>query len=91
MADVCKQCCKHTRFAHVATRQDVKMMDPKKVLEKFGWNEGQGLGKNNNGMSEPIKVFMKRDNGGVSYVPLIRWWDRMWEGIICSSLVHEVI
>ena len=39
-------------------------MDAKSVLEKFGWKEGQGLGKNNDGMSKPVKVFMKRDNGG---------------------------
>ena len=43
-------------------------MDPKKVLEKFGWSEGEGLGKTNTGISEPLKVFMKRDTGGVSLV-----------------------
>ena len=41
-------------------------MDAKKVLEKYGWKEGQGLGKEGHGRAEPIKVFMKRDNGGVS-------------------------
>lgn len=40
-------------------------MDAKKVLEKYGWKEGQGLGKEGHGRAEPIKVFMKRDNGGV--------------------------
>ncbi len=54
-------------------------MDAKKVLEKFGWNEGQGLGKNSNGMPEPIKVVMKRDNGGVSMY------------IIVSLVIHHNI
>lgn len=44
----------------------VNSMDAKKVLEKYGWKEGQGLGKEGHGRAEPIKVFMKRDNGGVS-------------------------
>ena len=28
----------------------------KKFMEKFGWKEGQGLGKNEDGMVEHVKV-----------------------------------
>ena len=41
-------------------------MDPKKVLERYGWTEGEGLGKNNDGVIKPLKAFMKKDKGGVS-------------------------
>ena len=39
-------------------------MDPRKYLEKFGWNGG-GLGKKQDGMKSYIKVTKKDDSHGV--------------------------
>ena len=36
------------------------------MLKKFGWADGQGLGKEGTGMREAIKVRKKDDNKGVS-------------------------
>ena len=36
-----------------------------KLLEKMGWKEGDGLGKNRDGMTEHVKVSLKTDNSGI--------------------------
>ena len=36
-----------------------------KQLKKFGWKEGDGIGKNNQGIADPIKASFKFDNSGV--------------------------
>jgi hypothetical protein len=58
----------------------------KKMLDKMGWKEGQGLGKQSDGMAEPVKVVKKDDNSGIGMkaqqsVRLIEghendWWSR---------------
>ena len=37
------------------------------LLKKYGWNEGQGVGKNNQGIVNPIKASLKFDTAGVSF------------------------
>lgn len=37
----------------------------KNQLEKYGWKEGDGIGKTNQGISDPIKASYKFDNSGV--------------------------
>lgn len=37
-----------------------------KMLEKMGWNKGQGLGKEKRGMREALEVKEKKDTLGVS-------------------------
>ncbi len=39
----------------------------KKLMEKMGWKDGKGLGANENGMTDHIKVKFKMDNKGVGY------------------------
>jgi hypothetical protein len=34
-------------------------------MEKFGWKEGQGLGKNEDGISDHIKAKKREENTGV--------------------------
>ena len=36
-----------------------------KMLESMGWQDGQGLGKNNDGMTKAIEVKKKEDTTGV--------------------------
>ncbi|KAG1666825.1 PIN2/TERF1-interacting telomerase inhibitor 1 [Nymphon striatum] len=38
-----------------------------KMLEKMGWSKGKGLGKNEDGIVENLKVKLKDDNTGVGY------------------------
>ena len=36
----------------------------KKILEKFGWKEGEGLGKNKSGITDVIQVKRREENKG---------------------------
>ncbi|XP_061190117.1 G patch domain-containing protein 4-like [Saccostrea echinata] len=53
-----------------------------KELKKFGWKEGSGLGKNENGMKEAIKVKIKKDSHGVGHNTgdefTFHWWDHVF-------------
>jgi len=35
------------------------------MLSKMGWSEGQGLGKSNEGRTEPVTVQVKNDRSGL--------------------------
>lgn len=37
-----------------------------KQLLKYGWKQGEGLGKNKDGVSKPILPVVKHNNQGVS-------------------------
>ncbi|XP_059154223.1 G patch domain-containing protein 4-like [Physella acuta] len=50
----------------------------KRMLKKQGWTEGSGLGKKENGMSEPIKVSLKMDKAGVGHDPGKEFTDHWW-------------
>jgi len=49
-----------------------------RILTKFGWKEGRGLGKDGQGMVEAIEVRQKDDTGGVGAGP-VRNFDKWWE------------
>lgn len=53
------------------------------ILEKYGWSEGQGLGKSNDGIVKPIKATYKFDNGGLGHDAAAsdfnnHWWERVY-------------
>lgn len=49
---------------------------------RHGWQPGKGLGRHENGMSEPIKVKVKCDKGGVGHKLgdqfTFNWWDHVF-------------
>ena len=34
------------------------------MLERMGWSEGRGLGANEDGQENPVKLQLKKDNSG---------------------------
>lgn len=64
-----------------------------KELKKFGWKEGSGLGKNENGMKEAIKVKIKNDSYGVGHNRgdefTFHWWDHVFNKAASSIVVES--
>jgi hypothetical protein len=51
-----------------------------KILGKFGWNEGEGLGKNKNGITEAIQIKRREENIGIGKKKKEQKWnDKWWE------------
>ncbi|KAL5278388.1 GPATCH4 family protein [Megaselia abdita] len=54
----------------------------KKLMEKYGWKEGNGLGKNNDGRVVPIKASLKFDSSGLGCDKAKEfnnhWWERVF-------------
>ncbi|XP_022307009.2 G patch domain-containing protein 4-like isoform X1 [Crassostrea virginica] len=63
-----------------------------KQLKKFGWTEGSGLGKNETGMKEAIKVKIKHDSHGVGHNRgdefSFHWWDHVFNKAASSISVQ---
>jgi hypothetical protein len=47
------------------------------LMKKYGWNEGKGIGKNDQGIVNPIKASLKFDTAGVRIEIYIgnNWFD----------------
>lgn len=55
----------------------------RKILSKYGWKDGDGLGKNNNGIAKPLKATLKFDNAGFGADQAAadfnnHWWERVF-------------
>uniref|UniRef100_A0A3B3CMT0 G patch domain-containing protein 4 n=1 Tax=Oryzias melastigma TaxID=30732 RepID=A0A3B3CMT0_ORYME len=65
-------------------------------LLRHGWEHGKGLGRAENGISEPIKVKVKCDKGGVGHREgeqfSFHWWDHVFNKASSSLQVqaHQV-
>ncbi|KAG5856554.1 hypothetical protein ANANG_G00009160 [Anguilla anguilla] len=61
-------------------------------LIRHGWEQGKGLGRDGNGISEAIKVKVKCDKGGVGHSQgeqfTFHWWDHIFNKA-SSNLVVE--
>lgn len=66
----------------------------KKQLEKYGWKEGQGLGKNEDGISAAIKPKLKFDNAGIGHEQgkefTNNWWERIYNNALENVEVDSV-
>ncbi|XP_022216051.1 G patch domain-containing protein 4 [Drosophila obscura] len=51
----------------------------KKILGKYGWKEGEGLGKNSTGIAAPLKASLKFDNAGLGVDRAKEFNDHWWE------------
>ncbi|XP_017072911.2 G patch domain-containing protein 4 [Drosophila eugracilis] len=51
----------------------------KKILGKYGWKEGDGLGKHNTGIAAPLKASLKFDNAGLGVDRAQEFNDHWWE------------
>ncbi|KAH8318684.1 hypothetical protein KR074_001726 [Drosophila pseudoananassae] len=51
----------------------------KKILGKYGWKEGEGLGKHNDGIAAPLKASLKFDNAGLGVDRAQEFNDHWWE------------
>lgn len=54
-------------------------------LKKFGWKEGDGLGRNNQGESLPVKVSFKFDTAGVGFNLSDQFTNNWWENLFDST------
>ncbi|EFN72261.1 G patch domain-containing protein 4 [Camponotus floridanus] len=65
----------------------------KAQLLKYGWKEGQGLGKNENGLTKALKPTLKFDNAGIGYSETNseHWWEALYDNTIKNVKVemHE--
>ncbi|XP_031621081.1 G patch domain-containing protein 4 [Contarinia nasturtii] len=51
----------------------------KNLLMKYGWKEGEGIGKNSDGILKPIKANLKFDNAGLCYDKAQEFTNHWWE------------
>ncbi|XP_077181475.1 G patch domain-containing protein 4 [Paroedura picta] len=63
-----------------------------KQLKRHGWKKGQGLGKQENGISEAIKVKVKCDTAGVGHNSAeqftFHWWDHLFNSSAANIAVE---
>ena len=58
-----------------------------KILGKFGWKEGEGLGKTKNGITEAIQIKRREENMGLGktqkkVVYNDKWWENSYDNIL---------
>ena len=58
-----------------------------KILGKFGWKEGEGLGKTKNGITEAIQIKRREENMGLGkkkkeVIYNDKWWEQSYNNIL---------
>ena len=69
-----------------STSRTVKSKFGSKIMEQLGWNEGKGLGKNEDGMKECIQVTRREEGTGlgqdeVKASTAFKWNDAFWDDV----------
>ncbi|KAI1886046.1 hypothetical protein AGOR_G00210000 [Albula goreensis] len=84
-------CHLHLKMAEVEEKSRGLKFAEQQLL-RHGWEQGKGLGRDENGISEAIKVKVKCDKGGVGHRQgeqfTFHWWDHVFNKA-SSSLVVE--
>ncbi|CAH1403589.1 unnamed protein product [Nezara viridula] len=62
-----------------------------KVLKQYGWNEGEGLGKNSDGITEAIKPKRKTNNLGLGYKLGSEFKDNWWESVYDNAASNVIV
>eukprot|EP00191_Tetraselmis_sp_GSL018_P007969 CAMPEP_0177602702 /NCGR_PEP_ID=MMETSP0419_2-20121207/15039_1 /TAXON_ID=582737 /ORGANISM="Tetraselmis sp., Strain GSL018" /LENGTH=419 /DNA_ID=CAMNT_0019096263 /DNA_START=20 /DNA_END=1279 /DNA_ORIENTATION=- len=57
-----------------------------KLLRSLGWEKGDGLGRNRQGISQAIEVKKKEDNSGVGGSVRYDWENKWWEAAFNASV-----
>jgi len=64
-----------------------------KEMQRYGWSEGKGLGRTENGMKNAIKVKLKNNTGGLGHDQgaefSFHWWDHIFNKAASSFKVNE--
>ncbi|CAG8479744.1 449_t:CDS:10 [Acaulospora colombiana] len=63
-------------------------------LKKYGWSQGQGLGKNSEGRKKPIVVSEKNDTRGLgdnSADWSFEWWDHVYNNTLDNIKVSKTV
>ncbi|XP_063835922.1 G patch domain-containing protein 4 [Ostrinia nubilalis] len=65
----------------------------RKQLEKYGWTDGKGLGKHENGISEALKPTLKRSVAGIGHDAASdfteHWWTKLYDKAAGNVEVEE--
>ncbi|RVE42377.1 hypothetical protein evm_012998 [Chilo suppressalis] len=65
----------------------------RRQLEKYGWSDGKGLGKNENGISEALKPKLKRSVAGIGHDAAAdfteHWWSQLYDKAAKNVEVEE--
>ena len=60
----------NSRFAGLIEKSEPdKTFVPSKLMKKMGWKEGDGLGKNQDGIKTPLEVEKRDNNSGLGFNP----------------------
>lgn len=62
-------------------------------MEKCGWSEGSGLGKNEHGITSAIKVNIKQDSHGVGHDSAKQfthhWWNQVYDKAASKIIINK--
>ncbi|CAG9794170.1 unnamed protein product [Diatraea saccharalis] len=65
----------------------------RKQLEKYGWSDGKGLGKNEDGISQALKPKLKRSVAGIGHDAAAdftdHWWSQLYDKAAKNVEVEE--